>query len=165
MTDIANISKGFQFGGTACGIKENKSLDLSMVVSDEQCVAAGVYTQNLIRAASIDWNRNVTPSDTVRAVITNSGNANACTGSQGEQDCRRTAEIAAEKIGCDANQVIVLSTGIIGHFLPMPKIESGISQCKLGQTEQDFLDSADAILTTDNPVSYTHLTLPTKRIV
>ena len=147
---MINIAKGFQFGGTACGIKENKSLDLSMIVSDEHCVAAGVYTQNLIRAASIDWNRNVTPSASVRAVITNSGNANACTGSQGEQDCKRTAEIAAEKIGCGANQVIVLSTGVIGHFLPMDKIETGISQCKLGHSEQDFLNSADAILTTDN---------------
>ena len=141
---------GFLFGGAACGIKQNSALDLSLVTSQQPCVAAGVYTQNVVRAACIDWNRRLTPSDSIRAVVTNSGNANACTGDQGETNCEQTAKLVAERLNCQADQVVVLSTGVIGQQLPMSCLESGIADCELASDPDSFLRAADAILTTDN---------------
>lgn len=153
-TKDIKIPAGFLFGGIASGIKQgvkqNAALDLSLITSQKSCVAAGVYTQNVVRAACIDWNRNATPSESIRAVITNSGNANACTGDEGVKNCERTAELAAERLGCQANQIVVLSTGVIGEQLPMNCVETGIANCELESDSDHFLRSADAILTTDN---------------
>ena len=79
------IPAGFQFAGVHSGIKSD-ALDLALIVANQPVVCAGVYTQNLVRAASIDWNRNITPSPTVRAILINSGNANACTGKRGVEN-------------------------------------------------------------------------------
>ncbi|MFN9878643.1 MAG: bifunctional ornithine acetyltransferase/N-acetylglutamate synthase, partial [Planctomycetota bacterium] len=80
------MPRGFRFGGVACGIKPSGLPDLALVVADTAVVAAGVYTQNLVHAASIDWNRAITPTATLRAIVINSGNANACTGARGVAD-------------------------------------------------------------------------------
>lgn len=149
-TNELKIPGGFLFGGIGCGIKQNSTLDLSLVAGEKPCVAAGVYTQNVVRAACIDWNRRVTPTDSLRVVVTNSGNANACTGEEGVQNCQRTAELAAARFGCKAEEIIVLSTGVIGAQLPMSCLENGIPQCELGSDTEHFIRSADAILTTDN---------------
>ena len=123
------IPKGFSFAGLHCGIKSDAAKeDLSLVVADRACVAAGVYTQNQVVAAPVIHNRERTPANDIRAVITNSGNANACTGQQGLEDCAQMARITAAALGLDERQILVMSTGIIGEHLPMPKIEVGINQ-------------------------------------
>jgi glutamate N-acetyltransferase/amino-acid N-acetyltransferase len=146
-----DIPKGFQFAGLNCGIKPN-NLDLCLIASDAPCVAAGVYTQNLVRAACIDWNREITPTETARAVVINSGNANACTGQQGAADCQVMARTVSARLRCEAHQVCVLSTGVIGKFLPMDRVIAGIDNVSraMGSSQRHFLDAADAILTTDN---------------
>ncbi|MCA9222850.1 MAG: bifunctional ornithine acetyltransferase/N-acetylglutamate synthase, partial [Planctomycetales bacterium] len=111
--------------GLRCGIKPAADkLDLTLIVADEDATAAGVYTQNLVYAAPVAIDRERTPSRRARAVVVNSGNANACTGQRGLDDARRMAQATAEAMGVEAEQVLVLSTGVIGQFLPMDKIEA-----------------------------------------
>ena len=155
---MANLPKGFSFGGVACGIKKSGKPDLAIICCDEASVAAGVYTQNLVRAASIDWNRAITPTDDIRAVVINSGNANACTGDQGTQDNLAMATLAADAIGIAAKQVLVLSTGVIGHHLPMENVTNGIGDAsqQLANNEAAFERAANAILTTDNGIKTVH---------
>jgi glutamate N-acetyltransferase/amino-acid N-acetyltransferase len=146
------LPSGFRAAGVYCGIKRNTSkLDCSLVVSDRSCTAVGVYTQNLVFAAPVGLDRKRTPSDNIRAVAINSGNANACTGAQGDADCERMAEIAGEAIGVDGSQVLVMSTGVIGQFLPMDKIAMGIADCavRLGDSEESLVAAARGMLTTD----------------
>jgi glutamate N-acetyltransferase/amino-acid N-acetyltransferase len=145
------LPAGFRFAGVACGIKPSGKLDLSLIVAERPVVAAGVYTQNQIVAAPVVWCRQRTPSASVRAVVTNSGNANACTGDQGTRDTAAMAQHVAEHLGCDASQVLVMSTGVIGRALPMSRVRQGIDDAwsKLGQTRQHYLTAAQAILTTD----------------
>lgn len=149
---------GFRFSGYYAGIKSNASAkDISLVVSDYDAVAAGVYTQNQIVAAPVVNCQAKTPQSQARAVIVNSGNANACTGKQGladaERMCQETAERVAAHTGSTlrADQVLVMSTGVIGHALPMPSVVDGIAQAAatLSETPASFWDSVDGILTTD----------------
>lgn len=146
------VPKGFRLAGVHCGIKSNAAKeDLTLIVTDADSVAAGVYTQNLVVAASVVQNRAKTPCHDFRVVVVNSGNANACTGERGDSDCREMTRLAAEVVGATENQALVMSTGIIGHFLPMEKIKSGIAAAtaKIG-TDADAFDSAvRGITTTD----------------
>ncbi len=146
-----NLPKRFQFSGVAAGIKPSGKPDLAMVTTDEPAVAVGVYTQNAIRAASIDWNRQVTPTDQFRGLVINSGNANACTGEQGAADNRQMAVSLAGHLGAEESQVCVLSTGVIGRLLPVPNVLAGIENGfhSLGSTQQHFEAASQAILTTD----------------
>ena len=148
------LPNGFKFAGLSCGIKASGKKDLALIVTDQDAVAAGVYTTNIIHASSIDWNREITPTDQFRGLVVNSGNANACTGTQGEANNQRMAELTATQLNAQANQICVLSTGIIGHQLPMPKLESGIEAAasQLGDSREDFLSAAEAILTTDQGI-------------
>lgn len=152
------LPSGFQFGGIACGIKCSGKRDLAIISTDQPGVVAGVYTQNIVRATSIDWNRERTPSRSFRAVVINSGNANACTGQQGIDDNRAMAESVAEKISASSDEVLVLSTGVIGIPLPMPTIEQGIQDIvtTLTQTQEGFDKAAEAILTTDKSTKTVH---------
>ncbi|MBN8626626.1 MAG: bifunctional glutamate N-acetyltransferase/amino-acid acetyltransferase ArgJ [Planctomycetes bacterium] len=146
------VPKGFRLGGVYCGIKRYADkLDLSLLVSDRPCTAAGVYTTNLVFAAPVKWDRGLTPATDVRGVVINSGNANACTGERGDKDCRRMAELAAAVCDAKAEQMLVLSTGIIGEFLPLAKIESGIRDAagKLGNDQAALTAAARGMLTTD----------------
>lgn len=145
------LPKGIRFSGVTCGIKASGAADLALISTDTPSVVAGVYTQNVVRAASIDWNRNLTPTETFRAVVINSGNANACTGQQGIDDNEQMAVLAANAIGAQTNQVLVLSTGVIGHLLPMDKITNGIgvAASELNSELSDFEKASNAILTTD----------------
>ncbi|MCA9228232.1 MAG: bifunctional ornithine acetyltransferase/N-acetylglutamate synthase, partial [Planctomycetales bacterium] len=138
--------------GLRCGIKPAADkLDLTLIVADEDATAAGVYTQNLVYAAPVAIDRERTPSRRARAVVVNSGNANACTGQRGLDDARRMAQVTAEAIGVEAEQVLVMSTGVIGQFLPMDKIEAGVRNAasQLGHTGEDFVLAARGICTTD----------------
>src|SRR5690242_15125715 len=121
------VPKDFRFAGVYSGVKRNASkLDLSLVVSGRPAVAAGVYTQNLVFAAPVALDRSRTPASDIRAVVINSGNANACTGERGFADAQVMAGAAAATCGARETQALVMSTGIIGAFLPMDKILPGI---------------------------------------
>ncbi|RYG25670.1 bifunctional glutamate N-acetyltransferase/amino-acid acetyltransferase ArgJ [bacterium] len=141
------IPLGFQMAGVRCGLK-NKRNDLGLILSDRPAIAAGVVTTNAVRAASVDYTRDVLRSGRLRAVVVNSGNANCCTGVQGVRDTVRMAELAAEGLGVDPREVAVASTGVIGQPLDMTKVEKGIRNAshKMGDDVKAFMD---AILTTD----------------
>jgi len=146
------VPQGFRVAGMYCGIKRNTSkLDLALIVSDRPATAAGVYTQNLVHAASVTFNRQRTPSADIRVIVIESGNANACTGERGMRDTQEMARLAAEACGAAASQALVLSTGVIGVFLPMDKLVKGIPQVAglLGNSEAHLVTAAQGMLTTD----------------
>jgi glutamate N-acetyltransferase / amino-acid N-acetyltransferase len=146
------VPAGFRLSGVRCGIKQDATKeDLTLIVADAPAVAAGVYTQNLVYAAPVAIDRQRTPSAEIRVVVANSGNANACTGQRGLDDAEQMACLAADACGADARQALVMSTGIIGHFLPMDRIAAGIQEAAsvLGNSETAFLAAARGILTTD----------------
>ncbi|XZE19963.1 bifunctional glutamate N-acetyltransferase/amino-acid acetyltransferase ArgJ [Pirellulaceae bacterium SH449] len=153
---MVHLPVGFRFAGVSAGIKTKPNTkDVTLIVSDSPCVAAGVYTTNKIVAAPVVLSRTRTPSNSFRGIVVNSGNANACTGEQGFRDAVRMAELAASSVQSDGSvrseQFLVMSTGVIGRFLPMDKIERGIKQAstELQSSDQAFLNACDGILTTD----------------
>ncbi len=154
MDDVV-LARGYRFAGVHSGIKPDPGRrDLGLVVSDTPCSAAGVFTQNRVTAAPVQISRQRVPSPNARGVVICSGNANACTGEQGLQDARRMTLIAAEAVGCRAEQMLVCSTGVIGRPLPMDKIEPGIRSATAGLAgkPEAFNDLAHAILTTDTKI-------------
>lgn len=147
-----SIPRGFRLAGLHCGLKSDaEKNDLALVVTDRPATAAGVYTRNLVFAAPVAWDREHTPSDRIRAVVVNSGNANACTGSRGYEDARTVARTAAAVCGAAEDQALVMSTGIIGNYLPVEKIAAGIESAKsrLGDDEASVLAAAEGMMTTD----------------
>jgi glutamate N-acetyltransferase/amino-acid N-acetyltransferase len=150
MTD--HLPRGFRAAGIYSGVKENASRkDLSLVVSDLPAAGVGVYTQNVVYGAPVKLNRERTPSAAIRAVVINSGVANACTGEQGYRDAQRMAALAAETCGAAPEQVLVMSTGVIGRLLPMDKIAAGIAQAatRLADTPEALICAAQGMMTTD----------------
>lgn len=146
------VPRGFRLAGVHCGIKRNPNKpDLTLVVSDVPAVAAGTYTQNLVFAAPVGLDRSRTPGSGFRAVVVNSGNANACTGEQGERDAGQMAAWAAAVCGAQPEQALVMSTGVIGEYLPMDKIRAGIEAAasRLAADEEALLAAARGMLTTD----------------
>jgi glutamate N-acetyltransferase/amino-acid N-acetyltransferase len=147
-----SIPQSFRFAGTYCGLKRDTArLDCALVVSDLPAVAAGVYTQNLVHAAPVALDRARTPGVGFRAVAINSGNANACTGERGLRDAEQMAAIAANLCGAQLSAGLVLSTGVIGEYLPLDKIAAGLKQCAtaLDGTEEAFVRAARGMMTTD----------------
>ncbi|MDT7661685.1 MAG: glutamate N-acetyltransferase / amino-acid N-acetyltransferase, partial [Pseudonocardiales bacterium] len=143
---------GFRAAGIAAGIKTTGALDMAMVVNDgPQLHAAGVFTTNKIQAAPVLWSRQVLTTGRLRAVVLNSGGANACTGSQGFQTTHATAEKAAEVLECGAAEIAVCSTGLIGSQLPRDVVLAGVAAvaAKLADTGQSATEAATAVLTTD----------------
>ncbi|MBV8078338.1 MAG: bifunctional glutamate N-acetyltransferase/amino-acid acetyltransferase ArgJ [Planctomycetaceae bacterium] len=146
------VPSGFRAAGVKAGIKPSGTLDLAVLVADRNCAAAGTFTTNRICAAPVRWDRELVPSESVRAVVINAGNANAATGAQGEKNARRTATRVSELLGCHPEQVLVASTGVIGHQLPMDRLEAGLAEA-LAQASAEasrFDDASRAILTTDS---------------
>jgi glutamate N-acetyltransferase/amino-acid N-acetyltransferase len=146
------VPQGFSMAGVHCRIKRDpQKQDLTLVMSEVPCAAAGVYTQNLVCAAPVELDRSRTPADDIRCVVICSGVANACTGEKGLRDAEQMAKLAAQACGAQEEQALVLSTGVIGHFLPMDKIEQGIAAAavKLGTSEACVLSAAKGMLTTD----------------
>jgi len=149
---IPPLPQGFRAAGTHAGLKRNPTReDISLVVSDVAATAAGVYTTNLVCAAPVAFDRSRTPGDGFRVIAINSGNANACTGSRGLDDARAMAAAAAEAVGVDASAALVLSTGIIGEFLPLEKIRAGIRTVagRLGHDADAAVTAARGMMTTD----------------
>lgn len=145
------LPSGFRFAGATGGIKSSGKPDVSLIVADRPCVAAAVTTTNQVFAAPVTLCRQRSPRSTCRAVITNSGNANACTGRQGDADAVEMGRHLAALIDCDPEDVFVMSTGVIGQPMPMDKVRAGIDSAaaKLGTTMDHFIAANDAICTTD----------------
>ncbi len=141
------IPKGFQFAGVRCGLK-NKRRDLGLIVSDRLCSVAGVFTQNVVRAASVDHTRAAVQRGFLRALVVNSGNANCCTGEQGVRDVLKMTELVAEAVGVPDLEVAVAQTGVIGQLIDMTKVEHGVSEASVSLSE-DPAPFLEAILTTD----------------
>lgn len=147
-----SVPKGFVLAGVHSRIKRDpRKQDLTLVMSETPAAAAGVYTQNLVYAAPVALDRSRTPSDRIRVVAICSGVANACTGERGLRDAEEMARLASAACGAEADQALVLSTGVIGAFLPMDKIAQGITAAavKLGRSESSLIAAARGMLTTD----------------
>ncbi len=146
-------ARGFKVAGVHCDVrgKGDGRLDLALIASETPCTAAGVFTQNDVKAAPVLLCQEILTSETHRAVVANSGNANACTGDQGRADANEMAALAAEKLGIDAGEVYVCSTGRIGRALPMDNIRKGVVEAasQISDTPEQSLRAAEAILTSD----------------
>ena len=142
---------GFRAGAVYAGIKSKQIPDVALLVCDAPAVAAAVFTTNKVFAAPVKIGRQHIASGKLRGVVVNAGNANACTGRQGEKDARRMCELAAECVDGKSKEFLPSSTGIIGHLLPMEKVERGIREAAagLGNSREYAMSFADAILTTD----------------
>ena len=146
------VPSGFQVSGTACGIKSDpETLDLTLIVSDQPCTAVGVFTQNQVVAAPVQLSRTRVPAEAVRGVIINSGNANACTGKRGWDDAEQMSQWMADHLRCESRHVLVCSTGVIGAFLPMEKLNQGVDQAwnQLDSGSPAMERAARGIMTTD----------------
>ncbi len=145
-------AKGFEAAGVEAGIKYKNRKDMALVYSRKPCVCAGTFTSNLVKAAPVIWDREITEhSPYAQAVVVNSGIANACTGKQGYEYCRQTAEAVAAELLVPVDSVCVASTGVIGMQLPVDRMVEGVKL--LVAAKQEGLEAgnraAEAIMTTD----------------
>ena len=146
------LPKGFRFAGVHCGLKSNpQELDLTFVVSDFPATAAGVYTQNLVFGPAVQVDRSRTPGTGFRTVVINSRCANDCTGEQGYRDALEMTAMASQHVGAEPEKSLVMSTGVIGTFMPIPKIRAGLAEAakQLAADEASFIRAARGIMTTD----------------
>ncbi|KAB2371282.1 bifunctional glutamate N-acetyltransferase/amino-acid acetyltransferase ArgJ [Actinomadura montaniterrae] len=143
--------RGFRAAGVVAGLKDSGTRDLALVVNDGPSrAAAAVFTRNRVKAAPVLWSEQVLKGGRVRAVVLNSGGANACTGAPGFQDAHATAEKAAELLVDSAGEIAVCSTGLIGERLPMDALLPGVDKAVAELSRGDGgLAAADAIRTTD----------------
>lgn len=145
------IPRGFRAAGVKAGLKASGTLDLAVIAADGPCAAAGTFTTNRICTAPVKWCRDRLPADDIQAVVINSGNANAATGALGLANAERTAAAAAKLLGCNPEQVMLASTGVIGVQLPIERIVAGVEQAVNGLVADasGFQSAAAAIMTTD----------------
>jgi len=141
--------KGFQFSAVEAAIKKPGRRDLALIFSETPAAVAAVYTTNKVKAAPVLLDMHRTPTGICRAIVVNSGNANACTGAQGMADATETARLVAEGTGVAEEMVLVSSTGVIGVPLPMERIRRGIPSLVAGLSTGTLDDVAHAIMTTD----------------
>lgn len=145
------LPKGFTSASIAAGLKSSGALDLTLIHNQgPNFDSAAVFTSNKVVAAPVIWSRQVAQGGIVRAVVLNSGGANACTGPQGFADTHKTAEHVGALLNVSAGEVIVCSTGLIGEFLPMDKILKGLDMISPSLTNDGLETSARAIMTTDS---------------
>jgi glutamate N-acetyltransferase/amino-acid N-acetyltransferase len=143
--------RGFRAAGVAAGLKSSGDPDVALVVNDgPEDAAAAVFTTNRFPAAPVLWSRQVLTGQRARAVVLNSGGANACTGPEGFQDTHATAEHAAQALGIGAVDVVVASTGLIGVRLPMDRLTAGVTAAAAALSEDGGAGAARAIMTTDS---------------
>jgi glutamate N-acetyltransferase/amino-acid N-acetyltransferase len=137
--------------GTGKGSEKGHKDDLALIVSDIPAVVAGMFTTNQVCAAPVKISRQRASKEFARAIVVNSGNANACTGRQGLTDARRMTQLAAKALSVDENDVLVCSTGRIGVSMPMNNIERGIRACapRVARSTSNARQVAEAIMTTD----------------
>jgi glutamate N-acetyltransferase/amino-acid N-acetyltransferase len=140
--------KGFQAAGVRCGLKEQGS-DLALIYSESPAICAALFTTNIIKAAPVVVSIEHSKDGKAQAIIASSGNANACTSQQGLDDARQMTQLVADALRINTNDVLVCSTGVIGHFLPMDKVGPGITAAAAGLSADGSSDAAHAIMTTD----------------
>lgn len=141
---------GFRAAGVACGLKQSGQPDLALVVCDRPATAAGVFTTNAFRAAPVLYDAALLARvPAVRGVVANAGNANACTGDQGLRDAEQMARLAESALSLPPGSMLVMSTGVIGHLMPMDRVEQGIRDAARVLSPAGGADAARAIITTD----------------
>jgi glutamate N-acetyltransferase/amino-acid N-acetyltransferase len=158
--------KGFRAGAAAAGLKASGATDVAVVVNDgPDATAAGVFTSNRVKAAPVLWSQQIIKGGVVRAVVLNSGGANACTGAKGFQDTHATAEYTAGRVSeagrgrllVGPADVAVCSTGLIGELLPMAKLTAGVDRAVRALSRDGGEAAARAIMTTDTRPKMTHV--------
>ena len=159
----ATAPKGFLAAGGSAGIKKGNTRDLAIICSKVPCIAAGTFTTNLVKAAPVKWDQHIVyECPKAQAVIINSGIANACTGEEGLENCRKTAKAASEVLSVPEDAVLVASTGVIGQQLPVDKIEAGVARLVpfLSDTREAAATAAKAIMTTDTKPKEVSVSFP-----
>jgi glutamate N-acetyltransferase/amino-acid N-acetyltransferase len=146
---MASAVPGFKFAGISCGIKKSLAPDLALMVADDEVPAAAVFTRNRVRAAPVLLSESHVKSGTARAVIVNSGNANACTGERGAADAVAMAHYCAKALDCKDKQILVASTGVIGLPLPIERIVEATPRLVTAARPDGLEDFTRAIMTTD----------------
>ena len=146
-----NLPAGFIGAGVSAGLKSSNAKDLTLIVNEgPQNFGTAVFTTNKIVAAPVTWSQEVVKDYEVKAVILNSGGANACTGPEGFVDTHKTAEHVADLLGASASDVVVCSTGLIGVRLPLEKLLNGANVAVANLSNASLLDCATGIMTTDS---------------
>lgn len=140
---------GFQFSGISAGIKKNGANDLGLIYSEVPAQVAGLFTTNTVKAAPVQIDIRRIKRGLCQAVLINSGNANACTGSQGLRDARNTSSLLAKKMGIDEKLILLSSTGVIGVPLPVKNVEQGIPELIKRLSPDGWMEVVEAIMTTD----------------
>lgn len=148
-TQGVTFAKGFTAAGVKAGIKKSGNLDVAVIYTKTQAVVAGTFTQNKVAAAPVYVSKEVVATGTAHAIVANAGCANACTGQQGLDNAHKMAQIAADELGVNADDVIVGSTGVIGVNLPMDKLEAGIKDAVANLSADGSGNAGRAIITTD----------------
>jgi glutamate N-acetyltransferase/amino-acid N-acetyltransferase len=148
-TQGVTFAKGFTAAGVKAGIKKSGNLDVAVIYTKTQAVVAGTFTQNKVAAAPVYVSKEVVATGTAHAIVANAGCANACTGQQGLDDAHKMAQITADELGVNADDVIVGSTGVIGVNLPMDKLEAGIKDAVANLSADGSGNAGRAIITTD----------------
>ena len=148
-TQGVTFAKGFTAAGVKAGIKKSGNLDVAVIYTKTPAVVAGTFTQNKVAAAPVYVSKEVVATGTAHAIVANAGCANACTGQQGLDDAHKMAQIAADELGVNADDVIVGSTGVIGVNLPMDKLEAGIKDAVANLSADGSGNAGRAIITTD----------------
>jgi glutamate N-acetyltransferase/amino-acid N-acetyltransferase len=141
---------GFLASAVSAGLNKTGTLDLSLIFSQKKAVAAGVFTTNKVKAAPVLLSQERIKKGFLRAVIANTGYANACTGTQGLRDSIQTADMAAKELGIDPEETVVASTGVIGAYLPCNLIEKALPNLVKNLTSNGFKPVAKALMTTDS---------------
>lgn len=144
-------ASGFRAAGVGARIKYEGRNDVALIVADKPCSAAAVFTTNAVAAAPVQYDRIIAKGGIVQAILANSGCANACTGEAGFKDAEFSAKQTAKELGISPKHVMVASTGVIGHRLPVERLISGMKEAssKLASTAEASLEAEKAIMTTD----------------
>jgi len=140
---------GFRAAGVACGLKKNGEKDLALVVSDVPATCAGIFTKNVVKGHSLKWSQKMISRGTARAVAINSGCANACVGEAGDRDAHEMAKLVSRLVQCEAEDVLLGSTGVIGYRLDLGKIAAGLEEAFRALSTDGGNEAARAIMTTD----------------
>jgi len=143
------LPEGFRASGVACGLKPSGNLDVGLLFSEQPAVAAGVFTTNRVQAAPVQLTKRLIRKGTARAIISNAGNANACTGKQGYADARAMVQQTGKLLGTGKDKVLVTSTGIIGVPMDMGAVRKGIDSAVAAVSPDGGEDFARSIMTTD----------------
>ncbi len=150
-SSISNYSvPGFLASAVSAGLKKNGRLDLSLIFSQKKAVAAGIFTTNKVKAAPVLLSQERIKRGNFRAIIANTGYANACTGIRGLNDAIETADIVAKGLGIDPEETVVASTGVIGAYLPFNLIKKAIPNLIKNLSPNGFRSVAEALMTTDS---------------